>query len=212
MCGPLIDRLQRSLAGVAWQAIFVDDNSPDGTAAVVKAIAARDPRVLCLHRVGRRGLAGAVIEGRHGQRRALRGGDRRRPAARRDPAAARCWRACEAGDADLVVGSRYPGRRRASTQGLSPLRKAGSRARQLAGRDGCCKAEVTDPMSGFFMIRRELVEAVAPQLSRPGLQGAVRHHGLAAPPLRSWNCPTRSARAGGGQQAGWAGGASNTWA
>src|SRR5690349_19913848 len=60
---PLLARLEAALAGVAWQAIFVDDDSPDGTAAEVKAIAAVDPRVICLRRIGRRGLAGAVIEG-----------------------------------------------------------------------------------------------------------------------------------------------------
>src|SRR5579863_9751494 len=59
----LVEKLDATLAGVAWEVIFVDDNSPDGTAAVVKDIAARDPRVRCLRRVGRRGLAGAVTEG-----------------------------------------------------------------------------------------------------------------------------------------------------
>src|SRR6201989_458824 len=60
---PLLAKLEAALKGVVWQAIFVDDDSPDGTAAAVKAIAAVDPRVICLHRIGRRGLAGAVIEG-----------------------------------------------------------------------------------------------------------------------------------------------------
>src|SRR5262249_15031072 len=45
---PLLARLEAALTGVAWQAIFVDDDSPDGTAAEVKAIAAVDPRVICL--------------------------------------------------------------------------------------------------------------------------------------------------------------------
>ena len=59
----LVRRLDLALAGIAWEAIFVDDNSPDGTAEAVKDIAADDPRVRCLRRVGRRGLAGACIEG-----------------------------------------------------------------------------------------------------------------------------------------------------
>jgi len=59
----LVRRLDAALTGIAWEAIFVDDNSPDGTAAAVKEIAAGDIRVRCLRRVGRRGLAGACIEG-----------------------------------------------------------------------------------------------------------------------------------------------------
>jgi len=53
----LVRRLDAALTGIAWEVIFVDDNSPDGTAAAVKEIAARDTRVRCLKRVGRRGLA-----------------------------------------------------------------------------------------------------------------------------------------------------------
>ena len=59
----LARRLDLALQGLAWEAIYVDDNSPDGTAAAVKELAAADPRVRCLRRVGRRGLAGACIEG-----------------------------------------------------------------------------------------------------------------------------------------------------
>ena len=60
---PLVAKLDAALKGIAWQVIFVDDNSPDGTAEEVKAVAQADPRVQCIRRVGRRGLAGAVIEG-----------------------------------------------------------------------------------------------------------------------------------------------------
>src|SRR5476651_495718 len=59
----LVKRLDAALTGIGWEAIFVDDNSPDGTWNAVKDIAAADPRVRCLRRVGRRGLAGACIEG-----------------------------------------------------------------------------------------------------------------------------------------------------
>src|SRR5580698_6264048 len=59
----IVRRLDQTLGGIAWEAIFVDDNSPDGTAATVKAVAAEDCRVRCLKRIGRRGLAGACIEG-----------------------------------------------------------------------------------------------------------------------------------------------------
>ena len=57
----LVGRLDAALRGIAWEAIYVDDNSPDGTAEAVKEIAASDSRIRCLKRVGRRGLAGACI-------------------------------------------------------------------------------------------------------------------------------------------------------
>src|SRR6202158_77564 len=59
----LVQRLDAALEGHDWEAIFVDDDSPDGTWENVKAIAATDARVRCLRRVSRRGLAGACIEG-----------------------------------------------------------------------------------------------------------------------------------------------------
>src|ERR1700688_3802299 len=59
----LVPRLQRTLDGIDWEVIFVDDNSPDGTAAAVRAIGETDARVRCIRRIGRRGLAGACLEG-----------------------------------------------------------------------------------------------------------------------------------------------------
>ena len=59
----LVARLQRLLAGVDWEIVFVDDNSADGTAAVARAIGEADSRVRCIRRIGRRGLAGALLEG-----------------------------------------------------------------------------------------------------------------------------------------------------
>src|SRR5215467_12815253 len=59
----LVARLQRTLDGVDWEVIFVDDNSADGTAAAVRAIGEGDARVRCIRRIGRRGLAGACLEG-----------------------------------------------------------------------------------------------------------------------------------------------------
>ena len=60
---PLIERLRATLAGVSWEVIFVDDNSPDRTAEIVRALAATKPNVRCIQRFGRRGLSSAVIEG-----------------------------------------------------------------------------------------------------------------------------------------------------
>src|SRR5580700_4725854 len=59
----LFERLQTALEGLPWEMIVVDDDSPDGTSEVAYAIAARDPRLRCLRRIDRTGLAGAVVEG-----------------------------------------------------------------------------------------------------------------------------------------------------
>ncbi len=60
---PILDALERALAGIAWEVIFVDDSSPDGTAQQVWQRGRDDPRVRCLLRLGRRGLSSACIEG-----------------------------------------------------------------------------------------------------------------------------------------------------
>ncbi len=60
---PLVAKLDAALRRFAWEAVFVDDDSPDGTAAEVRGLAATDPRVRCIRRIGRRGLSSAVVEG-----------------------------------------------------------------------------------------------------------------------------------------------------
>ncbi len=59
----LVSRLEQCLRGKAWEVIFVDDDSTDGTAARIREIARQDPRVRCLQRIGRRGLSSACVEG-----------------------------------------------------------------------------------------------------------------------------------------------------
>lgn len=59
----LVERLKECLSGLSWEVIFVDDDSPDGTADNVRQIARHDARVRCIHRIGRRGLSSACIEG-----------------------------------------------------------------------------------------------------------------------------------------------------
>lgn len=164
---PLIGRLELVLTEIAWQAIFVDDNSPDGTADAVKIHATTDPRICCLKRVGRRGLAGAVLEGALASAApvvAVMDADLQHDETLLPQMLGRL----RAGEADLVVGSRYLSADGAR-EGLSALRRAGSRfANWLARR--VLRADVSDPVSGFFMIRRELIDRVAPQLSSHGFK------------------------------------------
>src|SRR5438132_970180 len=103
---PLIERLRTALAGVDWEVIFVDDDSPDGTAALAKAIGASDARVRCLRRIGRRGLAGACLEGMLASQASLvavMDGDLQHDEALLEPMLARL----RLRDVDLLVATRY---------------------------------------------------------------------------------------------------------
>lgn len=162
----LVELLDIALQGIAWEVIFVDDDSPDGTASVAKRIAARDPRVRCLRRVGRRGLSGACIEGMLSSAApvvAVMDADLQHD----ETILPKMYAAIREG-AELAVGSRYVDGG-SSGQGLSSVRQWGSEtATGLARR--FLRIELSDPMSGFFMIRRDKVEAIAPKLSREGFK------------------------------------------
>ncbi len=162
----LVNRLERALDGISWEAIIVDDNSPDGTSAVAKAIAAKNPRIRCLRRLGRRGLAGACLDGMLSSSApyvAVIDGDLQHD----ESLLPRMLKRLTDGEADLVVGSRYI----AGTvdDGFDSSRSAYSRtatglAKKLLG------TSLSDPMSGFFMVRRECVEQVADRLSPIGFK------------------------------------------
>ena len=163
----LIERVGKALEGVAWQIIVVDDDSPDGTAEAVKAIAATDTRVQCLRRVRRRGLAGAVIEGALASAAPFVGvidGDLQHD----ETLLPRMLEVLQAGEADLVVASRYVGDN-APVEALNPVRRLGSRFANWLGRL-VLHQHLSDPVSGFFMIRRERLEAVAPRLTTVGFK------------------------------------------
>ncbi|HLK25214.1 MAG TPA: glycosyltransferase family 2 protein [Caulobacteraceae bacterium] len=163
----LVERLDQVLEGVAWQLIVVDDDSPDGTAEAVKAIAAQDPRVQCLRRVKRRGLAGAVVEGVLASAApfvAVMDGDLQHDETLL-PAMLVMLRA---GEAELVVASRYA-RGAREVEALDPARRLGSRFANWLGRL-VLRQELSDPVSGFFMIERGRVEAVAHRLTTVGFK------------------------------------------
>jgi len=163
----LVEKLDVTLAGIAWEVIFVDDNSPDGTAALVKQIAATDTRVRCLRRVGRRGLAGAVIEGALASAAsfvAVIDADMQHD----ETLLPQMLNILRGGDVDLVVGSRYLDAA-GLENGFSPARKAASQFANALGKKAL-KVDVSDPVSGFFMIRREVVDRVAPQLETTGFK------------------------------------------
>ncbi|MDB5602264.1 MAG: dolichol monophosphate mannose synthase [Xanthobacteraceae bacterium] len=163
----MVERLRVALAGIDWEAIFVDDNSPDGTAAAVRAIGQTDSRVRCIRRIGRRGLAGACLEGMLASQArfvAVIDGDLQHD----ETLLAAMLQALRGGDADLAVATRYDGS--GSAEGLSSgLRtKISAYSNTLSQR--LLKVELSDPMSGFFMLRRAVVEEAAPSLSSQGFK------------------------------------------
>ncbi len=163
---PMVARLDAALAGIAWEAIFVDDDSPDGTAAEVQRLAAADPRVRCLRRIGRRGLASAVVEGALASCApfvAVIDGDLQHDE-RRLPD---LLRAAQDG-ADIAVGSRHaPGGNAAGLSGAWRRRISGMGIR-VARR--VLPVPLADPMSGYFLMPRPLFEQLAPRLTAQGFK------------------------------------------
>jgi dolichol-phosphate mannosyltransferase len=161
----LVERLAVVLSGIDWEVIFVDDDSPDGTAERVRALAATDRRVRCIRRVGRRGLSSACIEGvlaTSAKYVAVIDGDLQHDEA----LLPNMLDTLKAGNVDVAVASRYVGT--GSSEGLS---SAGRKRLSLYGirlAQRLLKAEIADPASGFFMLRRELVDDLVPRLSGVG--------------------------------------------
>jgi dolichol-phosphate mannosyltransferase len=163
----LVQQIDQALVGVNWELIVVDDASPDGTARVAREIGQSDPRVRCILRLGRRGLAGACIEGFLSSSApvlAVIDADLQHDAR----VLSAMLGHIRAGDADIAIASRYA--EGGSSDGLS------SAARQRASQASTIIARLTtgvrvsDPMSGFFMIRREAFEPLAPSLSVEGFK------------------------------------------
>lgn len=163
---PMVARLGAALAGIAWEAVFVDDDSPDGTTAKARAIAAADPRVRVIRRIGRRGLASAVIEGvlsSSAAHVAVLDGDLQHD----ETILPAMLRAVREG-ADIAIGSRHVAGGDAAT-GFSAARAAvsgvGTRLAALL-----LPTPVGDPMSGFFLMPRPLFDDLAPRLSGRGFK------------------------------------------
>jgi len=145
----LIKRIDNCLQGVAWELIFVDDNSPDGTADRVRQISRTDPRVRCMLRIGRRGLSSASIEGMLSSAApfvAVIDADLQHD----ESVLLNMLEILRQGDTDIVVGSRYM-----AGGGVGQWEKSRAQVSHFATRLSrlALKAELSDPMSGFFMMR-----------------------------------------------------------
>lgn len=176
---PLVVLLHSALDPLGWEVVFVDDDSPDGTAEVVKSLAIEDSRVRCLHRIGRRGLASACIEGILSSAAPacavmdadLQHDERLLPSMLREISSG----------ADLVVGSRHVDGGSAG-DGLTVVRWWGSQLAIWMSKL-LLRIPISDPMSGFFMLRREDFERVADRLSPDGFKILLDYLASADRPL-----------------------------
>ena len=153
----LVQEVRAALAGLDYELVFVDD-STDGTDALLAGLARDDARVLVHHRRDGHGLASAVVEGirrSRGQAVAVLDADLQHPPALLPAMLARL----ETEGADVVVASRYlPG---ACAPGLSRARRGISLLLRLLAQALLRGARrSTDPLSGFFVVRRAVVEGV----------------------------------------------------
>jgi dolichol-phosphate mannosyltransferase len=163
----MIERLDKALAGIAWEVIFVDDNSPDGTSDEARRLSLLDPRVRCIQRIGRRGLASAAIEGMCSTSSpivAVMDADHQH-----DPALLPgMLRAIASGEYDIAYASRFAEGASTEAWGRPDRVKASGLANRIANK--VTGVELTDPMSGFFMLPTQTLRADAHRLSGVGFK------------------------------------------
>ncbi len=163
---PLVERLNQCLAGRDWEILIVDDNSPDGTARHVANLGKADSRIKCLLRIGRRGLSSACIEGMLASSSplvAVMDSDLQHDVA----ILPKMIDAVSNSDVHIAIGSRYIDG--GDTDKLTFWRKMVSGTATILARflfpDG-----LTDPMSGYFVMRRNIFVGLADRLSGKGFK------------------------------------------
>jgi len=161
----LLQALEQAMAGLDWETIIVVDDAFDGTEEVVRERAQHDPRIRCLHRIGRRGLASACIEGMLASSApyvAVIDADLQHD----EKLVPQLLAKARHDGADVAVASRYMAG--GSTGDLAPQRVRLSRL--AAALSATLGKGLTDPMSGFFVVRRAFLERVVRNLYGRGFK------------------------------------------
>jgi len=181
----LYTRIARSLGAEDWEIIFVDDDSPDGTADAVRELAQRDGRVRCIQRIGRRGLSSAVVEGALSSSApllAVMDADLQHDETILPTLVAEA----RSRDLDVAIGSRYA--EGGGTGEWSRQRKRMSHFATALAR-GLAPADLRDPMSGYFVVKSHLIREVAKRLSGYGYKILLDLFASAGRPLRYAEIP-----------------------
>lgn len=181
----LVMRLTECLKGNSWEVIFVDDDSTDGTADVVREISRGNSRVRCIQRIGRRGLSSACVEGMLASSApylAVMDADLQHD----ESVLPRMLDVLRTEDVDIVVGSRYM-----EGGGVGAWDQSRAKMSRLATRLSrmIVKRDLSDPMSGFFALRREALEIAVRNLSSVGFKILLDILASAATPLRLKELP-----------------------
>ena len=182
----LASEVEQALAGIDWELLIVDDDSPDGTADRARELAQGNSRLRCVQRIGRRGVASACIEGMLASSApyvAVMDGD-----LQHDPALLRpMLDALRGGRIDIVIGSRH-----VAGGGVGEFSSHRQRISGLATRlsRAVLKADLTDPMSGYFMLTRQaLMQCLRSGVSAIGYKILVDLFASAPRPLRFVELP-----------------------
>ncbi len=164
----IISKLEETLVGINFKILFVDDNSTDGTIEEIRQIALVKPYVSLLLRIGRRGLAGACIEGLLTAKSdfvAVMDCDLQHEETK---LVEMLQKFNNDKELDLVVGTRHLNDG-SSEEGFNKARQLGS---TIATRitNYILKLNTSDPMSGFFMVRQSSVIPIATKLQPEGFK------------------------------------------
>lgn len=187
--GELIRRVGACLPSTPWEMLIVDDESTDGTADIVAELGRDDDRIRCLRRVGRRGLSSACMEGMalaSGSYYAVMDADLQHD----EQLLPAMLRSIASGDVDLVVGSRYVDG--GCVEAWNPVRLALSRLATGVTRL-LLRVRLSDPMSGFFMIRREAMLPLQASCQDKGFKLLLDVVASSTVPLRVVELPYRFA-------------------
>ena len=183
----LVAALDSALSNIQWEMIFVDDNSPDGTADQVRSIALHDRRVRIIERVGRRGLSSACIEGMLSTPApyiAVMDGDMQHD----ETILPKMLDHMRSDQLDIVVGSRKiaGGSMGEFSRGRVTLSNIGSRISALV-----CHCEIADAMSGFFLVDQKYFQEVVRRLTGRGFKILVDLLASSRRPVRIAEVPYR---------------------